>query len=697
MKSKWITATESDSPIILKSFKCNKENKKILIRICGLGFFEAFLNGKRISEDKYVPAWSDYEPRDNRRILYPINDTFTHRVYYLEYDISEITEEDNLLEVHLGNGWYNQRDRVVEGDFWYGHPKLWFEIFKDHEMFACSEGNEKWRKSDILRNNIFSGEAHDFRLKKNTELKNVEICEAPKGELCRQECPADRIIKVITPKIIHTEGDKVLYDAGENVSGYAIFEQKGKPGDKTTVKYSENLQWEDKTKINSQEFKPEQVDEFISDGSCNVCEVKFAWHGFRYFEIQGNAENVEVYVVYADVKVKSSFESDNELLNKLYECYLRTQLTNMHCGVPSDCPHRERLGYTGDGQITADVSMLTLSMEEFHKKWIRDILDCQDVNNGHVQHTAPFYGGGGGPGGWGCAVVVVPYFHYKHYGDLAVLKEAYPHMVKWTEYMKNHSENGLVVREEDEGWCLGEWCTPGKVALPESFVNTYYFAKSLIYMNEIAELLEIDKGENEKLLEECKKALADNFYDEEENAFCASVQGADAFMIDLGLGNEEMLKRLAQSYDELGSFDTGIFGTDILLRVLFDNGYPEVACKLLTATGKNTYGYLLKGETTLWECWHGGSHNHPMFGSVVKYLFYNILGITFDEGNLKIKPYLPKCLNYAKGTLETRFGNAEVLVERKDRKIHIKADLSTEGMLEYGDEAGCGKQFDVIY
>ena len=99
----------------------------------------------------------------------------------------------------------------------------------------------------------------------------------------------------------------------------------------------------------------------------------------------------------------------------------------MHYGIVSDCPHRERLWYTGDGQLTCNAAMLLLDSRRLYRKWIRDILDSQDPNTGHVQHTAPFYGGGGGPGGWGGAVVIVPYTFYRHFKDRELLAECWPH------------------------------------------------------------------------------------------------------------------------------------------------------------------------------------------------------------------------------------------------------------------------------
>ena len=122
----------------------------------------------------------------------------------------------------------------------------------------------------------------------------------------------------------------------------------------------------------------------------------------------------------------SSFHSTNEQLNWMYETYLRTQLDNMHSGIPSDCPHLEKRGYTGDGELVAECAMMLLDSKKFYRKWLYDISDCQDRVSGHVQYTAPYVRSGGGPGGWGCAIVEVPWQHYLHYGEASVLDQYYP-------------------------------------------------------------------------------------------------------------------------------------------------------------------------------------------------------------------------------------------------------------------------------
>lgn len=683
---KWIAGGACEAPLIRKGFRVDAV-QTAEISICGLGFFELFLNGQKVSEDLFVPVWSDYGPRKTDNLYYPIHDTFTHRIYYLRYNVAAYLHTgDNILEIYLGNGWYNQYQRVGEGDLRYGTPKLWFSLSVDGKTCAVSDENAVWKPSLIISNNIYYGEKQDFRLSESSDWQPVGIVPAPEAELCPQECPSDRVMRTIVPRLLQKVGNTALYDAGENITGYAVFRQKAEAGSVTKVRYSEELTSDRQLDFESAGGDGQiQSDEFISDGKSNFCRPKFTYHGFRYFEICGNAEDVLVYVIHSDVKPKADFHCDNKVLNRLFDAYLRTQVGNMHTGVVSDSPQRERLGYTGDGQLTADTAMLIFDAEKFYKKWIVDIMDCQDPISGHVQHTAPFYGGGGGPGGWGGAVVIVPYMHYANYRDLEVLRTAYPHMKAWIGYMFAHSEDGLVVREEDGGWCLGDWCTPEPIRIPESYVNSYFLVKGMEYAEQTAKILGIP-DRYEKEIASVKQAMRKHFYDEQRNTFCGGIQGADAFALDIGMGNAEMLHNMVRHYEALGCFDTGIFGTDVLISVLFREGFADTAFRLLSSEKNNSFGAQLLhgGATTLWEEWDGKhSHNHHMFGACVKHLLRSILGITADKG-IVIAPKVPSGLNSASGRVRTVFGMVESAFERREDTVAFRVKSESGGTFACG-------------
>ncbi len=688
----WIGAEkETVSPIILRSFMAEKCKKAELI-ITSLGFFEAKINNKLVTDQFFLPVVTDYEKRDMQNWLYPIFDTLTHRLYYYTFDITSLLNDgENVLSVHLGNGWYRQTERIAEGQMAFGDVlKAAFCIRLETEngsVFVFSDGTELWGESEITYSNLFIGEVIDYA---NVQYpcNRVHVFKTPDTELCEAIGTPDRMIRTVSPVCIGESDGRKIYDAGENISGLVRVNTSAKNGERISIRLSEEIYEDGRLDFSrigggyhcSSGKEQIQADTFICDGTSRTFMPKFVWHAFRYFEIEGDFDSVEVVVIHSDASVTSSFESESEGFNFLYDAFIRSQLGNMHGSVPSDCPHRERLGYTGDGQVCAPAVMMLLETKEFYRKWIQDILDCQCKVSGHVQHTAPMMGGGGGPGGWGCAIVTVPYAYYKYYGDKEMLEKTYEPMCRWVEYLKNHSENGLVVREEKGGWCLGDWCTREKIAIPEPFVNTCFFIKILRILCEIARIINKpqDISAYEELICTLVKAVEENYKNESDGTFCNGIQGADAYAVWAGLADENTVKKLAEKYDVLGYFDTGFIATDILCSLLTENGYTDTFLKLLDSEEFGSYLFMKRhGATTVWENWDGGgSHNHPMFGACVRYLFTGVLGISQAETSvafedLVIAPKIPGKLQFARGKLVLPCGEVSVGFEKTENGIEF--------------------------
>jgi alpha-L-rhamnosidase len=347
----------------------------------------------------------------------------------------------------------------------------------------------------------------------------------------------------------------------------------------------------------------------------------------------------------------------------------------MHAGIPSDCPHIERRGYTGDGQLICHAAMDILDARAFYHKWIADIGDCQDTLTGHVQYTAPYTRCGGGPGGWGCAIVEVPWQYYLHYGDIEPAARLYPQMLRYFDFLEEHSDGKLVTSDKAGQWCLGDWCTPIQVALPAPFVNNYFYIRSLQRTVEIARLTghEEDIPMLEKRIAERRAAVKAAYFNTWDSNFIGGLQGANAFALDMGVGDETTFANMVKYYTADGCYDTGIFGTEIVTRVLFERGAGDLAATLMTARTGNSYaGMRDAGATTLWEYWPAGNHirslNHPMFGAVAACLFDWLLGMqgTPVYTALRLAPVLPACLNFARGKRVLPTGEVAVAWEKKD-------------------------------
>ena len=652
-KEHWICGGAGcEAPLFRRSFWLDRTERfqSARLEICGLGYFLFYINGKKISDQELMPAMTDYASVLGCETTYPVwEERSAHRCRYLSFDLLPYLKAgENVLAVRLGNGWYHQTERIAEGKFIFGLPKLWFEL-----TLTDADGRQEWIESDrqtlwhpggLLKNNLFLGEVRDLRKEPEgwqyldadlSGWKPAQPVHAPETLLEEQTCPPDRVIRKLYPILIGEYDGRKIYDCRENIAGRVVLSCLGKKGECITVRHAEELAADGTLDFESAGGSDQlQQDHYICDGRIQTLHPLFCWHGFRYFETEGSCEVLCVEVIHTDVAVTSSFSCSDPVLNWLYEAYIRTQLDNYHGCIPSDCPHRERLGYTGDGQLTAETAMLLLDAKELYRKWYQDILDSQGAETGHIPHTAPFLGGGGGPGGWGCAVYQVPLAWTKIYGDNSLLVQGYDAILRWFDYMDAHSEKGLVVREEEGGWCLGDWCFPAseeKEQLPEAFINTFYYLHGLQEMMQISEKmnnkLPIRFAEREKNV---KNAFLDAYFDPETGDFCEGRAAGNAYGLALGLGDERTKKHLVEKYEALGRFDTGIFGTSMLLEQLFSIGAGDLAVRLLTNDSEAaSFAHMKRnGATTLWERWDGReSHNHPMFGACVRLMFTQILGI----------------------------------------------------------------------
>lgn len=633
----WLTFGGNTEAVIAAATFEAKAGVPARLVISGLGFCELYLNGKPVSDRLLAPAWTNYVGRDTSVMNYPIHDVMTARILYENLDVTPLLRDGaNTLVVHLGGGWFCQHESRNEGVVPYGALTLCCKLTQGGTDVLRSSPSFRWRPSFVTRSNIYFGERHDPRelgfdfsdaAPALTGWRSADRAAAPVSVLSEQDCPADRVIRIVHPTCIFKRGDYRVYDLGEALSGVPVFVKNDdtEHDEVITYRFADALA-DDGGLL----FAPSgwsgrvQRGEFIVSGDCErEMYPRFTWHSGRYFDVTGEADVKEFRVVHTDLRQTVRFHSSDEILQWIVDAYLRTQLNNVHTCVPSDCPHRERLGYTGDGWLCTRAALTCFDAAALYRKWMRDIADSQDLLNGHVQHTAPFYGGGGGPGGWGGAIVFVPYAYWKMTGDLPTAAAYYPHMLAYLDYLESRSEDGLVVREEEGGWCLGDWCSPGnKNLIPPEFVNTYFRIKALDETAEIAAAIgKPTDALNAERARVTERLLA-HFYDPATGTFCGSVEAADAYGFDLGLGDGRTFDAIVAKYTALGEFDTGIFGTEILIRVLCENGQKELARALLTSRKENTYYNMKKhGATTLWENWDGvASHDHPMFGAVVEHI-----------------------------------------------------------------------------
>ncbi len=689
--ARWLCPKDDIDAAIFRAEFDNDKAQSAEITICGLGYFILYINGERVSDGEFAPAYTDYHERIDLRLEYPLNDIQSHRIHCMKYDVTPFLREGkNVIGVMVGGGFYHQTLRQSEGNVSYGKIKLCYKISFDDGSEIFSDKDASYKKGFFEKSNLFHGEKHDFTgfdrkwstLEAESEgWESSEIVSVPNSEYYIQDCLPDKVCELLKPELVKDFGEYSVYKISKNISGYPAFRSLQK-GETVHCEFAEELDSDGNLDFTSAGGRRQmQTFEFIADAEDETYHPYFCWFGFRYFSVTNNAKPVEVRFIHTDIKVTSDFECSDETLNWYYKAFINTQLANSHGSIPSDCPHRERLGYTGDGMLTCDAVMTEFDAEKFYRKWIEDIKDCQDQGTGHVQHTAPFAGGGGGPAGWGGAMIVVPYRFYRHYGDVDALKSVYPNMVKFVEYMESRTENGLIAREEKDGWCLGDWCTPQKIAIPEAFVNTALYIAQLKMLVELCDVSGEDSEKYKKFIAEHTEALKREYADS-NGSFIGGLQGADAFAAECGAGDAKTLDVLIEKYSNLMQLDTGIYGTLSLLNVLYERGNGDLATALLANKNEVSFETMRRaGATTLWENWNGAdSHSHPMFGASTVYLFRDILGIKQAEHSVRydeviIEPCFADCLDYAEGYITTPHGKIAVEWKRGGDGIFICVNL----------------------
>lgn len=668
------------APYFRKELHIAKPVKKAVAYVCGPGFYEMYMNGEKVGNQVLAPAVTNFDKRTIEKILYAYDDQSTQRVLYNTFDVTGILQKGkNTLGAILGNGWYNQRDRTVEGCLWYDTPRMLLQLeieYKDGTK-ECIGTDETWKctTGPLLHDGIFTGEVYDARRDLGLWNKNNYddstwkpslIVRAPEGKLYPQLAPFDKITRTLQPEFEGRVNDSVYrYKLPEMVSGWAELSVKGKAGSSIKLLF-----------IGEEGEDFGQSDTYIlKGGKQERWEPRFTWHTFRYIYVTArdvvmDKESLIVKVVHTDPLPAGHFECSNELFNKVNESYLRTQKANFHGSISSDCPHRERLAYTGDAQVVVESSLLSFDMTRFYRKWFDDMEDARNKNTGYVPHTAPFAGGGGGPA-WGSAYVIMPWAYYCYYGDRTILEQHYQGMKQWVQYLSTRTDHrGIVVKEEPNGWCLGDWCTPQGIQVPEPLVNTAYYYHCTSLMAKAAKVLEKEKdyASFTKLGEQIKTDFNTVFFDSETNHYWEGRQGADVFPLAFGLVPEQKKEAVFAALTEQlkqtdNHFDTGILATPLLLQVLTDNGRVDLAYQLMDQRSGPGFSYLLDDKNScLWENWDGrDSRCHPMFGSVVAWFYKTLGGIRMDASQstanqIVIAPHPAGELTYCKSSYLSVYG-----------------------------------------
>lgn len=722
-KAEWITTAEEivhQSPVFRKNFEISKKVKQAFAYVTAGGFYEFSVNGKKVGEHVLDPSITDYR----KRILYSC------------YDITNnLNQGLNVAGVMLANGAYNMR-KVADRYSWggggsiLGNPCFIAQLnitYEDGSQdIVISDQSWKYANGPITFNNLYGGEDYNAQLEiagwntkdfQASDWENATLANNPGGKLFSQLSPPVKVTETLDPVKQSQPSEGVyLFDLGQNIAGWWKVEVKGKAGQVIRVRgaetlnnalFSKNLEEGDNLSDKYNYHSQVWTDYTLKGESLENYEPRFFYSGFRYIEVatsdKKTLDKIKVAgrVVRSSMKLNGTFESSDSLLNKIHEAGLWSQKGNL-VFYPTDCPHREKGAYNGDGQVIAETSIHNFQMASLYTKWIADMRDSQE-ENGRVPNTSPvLVGGMGGGVAWGSAYILIPWWMNHYYNDQRILEEHYPTMKKYAEYLstlartdKNPEESYILNDFLSYWYSLGEWCAPGQNDGPNHPVaNTFYYYFNTKTMAEIARTL--GKTEDaEKFTARCdtiKQAFNDKFFNPETCLYGTDSTYQTYQLLALAGDiipegyRKKIVKTVVDDIKRRGNhLNTGILGTKYLWPILVKAGYSELAYQVATQKTYPGYGFWLdNNSTTLLEEWSGkNSHNHEMFGSVVEYFYKYLAGIQSPvEGNsakgykhIHLQPYTPDGLNFVNASLETMSGKIISNWEKKDDGLHYKVSI----------------------
>jgi alpha-L-rhamnosidase len=684
------------APMLRKSISLKGNITSARAYVTGLGFFEFYVNGRKVGNDVMVPNLTLYGKRDD---LGPIgamikNNFREYRVMYLAYDLAPyLNTGENVLGAILGNGFYNPSSYWCQG---YGTPRLLIQVHIKYsdgsEELVISDDTWKADKSPILMDQIYEGEHYDARREQpgwcspgfnDSQWQYAEFKKAPEGVMKAHLSPTDRIMEYLSPRKITKLGEgHFRVDFGQEIAGWLHMTNIiGESGRTIKIKYiCESAVGDNSYTLNG------SGDESYS--------ARFTWFVFREVEISNwpgelKDDQLQAEAVYSDIETTGVFDCSNPLFNKINQIWWRSQTDNMHGGIASDCPHRERSPYTGDGQVACVTVMHNFDARAFYTKWIRDIFGAQNPENGYVPNGAPWQPGCGGGVAWGAAINIMPWEFYLHYGDTSILKNNYEGMKGYIKYMLTWvGKDGIMFSRAPDSlnpdrWInLGEWVTPGDLP-PDDMVHTFYLWRCADFTSKAAKVLGLtdDVKKYNTIDGNAKSAFQRKFFNSAEGSY--GKYGGNIFALKMGVPAEQKQRVLEALRADIEAnndhLDTGIFGTQFLFEVLSENGLNELAYKIMNQRSQPGYGWWIEqGATTTWERWDGGgSHNHPMFGGGLTWLYSKLSGMNVDPEhpayrNIIFKPQPPDEISFASYYNLTPYGFAGIRWERMENRFRME-------------------------
>lgn len=714
-KGNWITNTEdttaTKAPYFRKTFRLEKKITNATAYVAGVGYHIVFVNGKPVTEAVLEQAYTRYD----KRLLYKV------------YDVTSLLAKQGAQSIaaELGNGWYNIQSHAVWGFQnapWRNSPRLLLDLVVRYEdgttETIATDNSWKCATGPSQFNCLYAGEIYDARQEvpnwnqtafNDAAWKPALKTSSPGGALHEQIMPSIKVIRHIKPVSMKKLGNgKYLFDMGQNFAGVATLKVKGKAGTKVTMYYGEVLKNGELDMIHNTEHMRSMPGElrfqtdvyYLKGGRREVFTPRFVYHGFQYVQVETdnelslNVKSLEGLFYSTDFEEAGHFTSSDPMINKLYEAARQSYRSNF-LSIPTDCPQREKNGWTADAHVSAEIGLWNYKTAESYRKWLHDVRDAQ-LPSGSMPGIAPSNGWGYDRAGseeftfgpaWGSALGFVTWYMYLYHGDTALVREHYDAFKKYTDVVAKGAEGYLFKHG------LDDWMSLVKTPVP--LTSTAYFYTDAVLVAKMAKVLgnTADEKTYTTLADSIRAAFNRTYFDKTAGHYKDSTMTALSAAVFHELASPEAATtaaaQLAAKVQRSNYHaDFGVMGTKYVLPTLSEHGYADIAFRMLTDTGYAGWAHwIANGATTLFEDWPGElSHNHIFFGDYCAWFYKTLAGIRPDENapgfkHFFIQPAFVKALNFVKADYESRYGIIKVEWKRVDKGIKLTVEVPSSATL----------------
>lgn len=660
--SRWQGAWISDghdcnyrpAPYFRKAFQVSKPIRRARAYIAVGGLYRLSVNGHPVGDHFLDPAFTRYD----------------RRCQYVALDVTGLLRQGtNAVGVVLGNGWYNHQALAV-WDFdrapWRNRPTFCLDLRITYEdgstETVCTDLTWRTSSGPLRYNNIYTGEHYDCRKEMqgwdcagydDARWQGVRYRQAPAPVVSAQQMHPIRVTDTLKAVRLTQLNDTTwMYDFGFNRSGITTVRLRGASGDVVRVAHGERLHADGSLDLSNidvyyrgdKETEPFQTDVVVLSGGDDRFRAAFSYKGFRYVQltcppgVRPTIESVVAHFVHSDVGEAGSIRTSAPLLNGILSAARMSYLSNL-MGYPTDCPQREKNGWTGDGHLAIETALYNYDAYTIYEKWLQDHRDEQQPN-GVLPDIIPTDGWGYGTDNgldWTSTIVIIPWQLYLFYGDDRPLRACYDNMRRYVDYV-DRTSSGHLTR-----WGRGDW-VPVKTGSDKEFTSSIYFYTDALILSKTARLLghEADARHYGQLAADIRKALNDKYFDSQNAIYAGGSQTELSMALMWGIVPadkvDDVAHRLAERVEAAGChLDVGVLGAKAILNALSENGYADLAYRVAVQDTYPSWGWWVKnGATTLLENWdlkatRDISDNHIMFGEIGAWPYKGLGGIFPDE------------------------------------------------------------------